>query len=411
MITPIEIEKELITLIENYSFEEIQFSNRNKVFKTKALELLDSENESDIIFYLKNELFKSAIIKKYFDDKIEISFNDFINQQITRIKDDLIFLDKRFIELNDKVGKNTIKLKDLNENNIWGNGKYELEEENKIFNEILNEIISVKKFHLNQLEISIQFLKENIDLSSYDLITSKKSLETISKILLIKEIKFPLNFKTIEIEKAKFNIVNQVEPYYLDKKFKDFSKDFKGSIKTNPNIIPDNWKKEIHLILKNLKSRFDGYYSDDNFAINNSSFNISPFDYSFFIALRNNLSQNEFITEDKVVFLPLSGGIMAQIIFKKYSLTENRMLLYVNGDIDYRDAISNKKSSELYPVESYSNGSVNILLPRGYTFLLENLFCQISFHAAPVLFENNTSKIFNNLSSDSEKYDDDNRDY
>jgi hypothetical protein len=405
MITLLKIEKELITILGNYSAEEIQFSNCNETFKIKVIELLNCNNENDIISYIENELYKSEIIKKYLDDKIHISFNDHINQQIVCIKEDLVYLDNFSNDLNEKLKGNNIKIEEI-KNNHWGNDKYELEVDNKKFNENLTKVSTTKNSYLFQLEKFKQFLIENIDLSNYDVSASKKSLDFISKILFRNEIRYHLYFKSIEIEKKCFNII-EIDIYNYNKTFKEISSFFKNNIKINPNVIPNNWKKILFSVVKNLKLKFDGTYTDDDFALINNQINISAFDYSFFIALRNNLNQEEFITQDNLLFLPLSGGVMARIIFKNYTFSENENLVYVNGKIN-NNSFLNKESAELYSLDGYGTGAVNINVPKGYTFIIQNLFCQISFHATPILFENNTSKIFNNLSNDSKKYDDDN---
>lgn len=406
MITPLKIEKKLITLLGNYSSEEIQFSNCNETFKRKVIDALSFNNENDIISYIESELFKSEIIKKYLDGKIQISFDEYLSQQIDNINKDLIILVSFEAELNDKIEKNNIKIKEKSSSYDWEYHKYGILQNSKEFNETLTNVNTVKNSHFFQLEKFKQFLAENIDLSNYDVNTSKKSLDLISRILFRNEIRYHLYFKSIEIEEKCFNII-EIDNYNYNKTYKEISRFFKNNIKINPNVIPNDWKKILFSIVKNLKSKFDGTYTDDDFALINNQINISAFDYSFFIALRNNLYQEEFITQDNLLFLPLSGGIMAQIIFKNYTFSENENLVYANGKIN-NNSFSNIESAELYSLDGYGIGKVNINLPKGYTFIIQNLFCQISFHATPILFENNTSKIFNNLSNDSKKYDDDN---
>ncbi|GEM_PF-5909745 len=407
MISPLNIEEELLALLKNYSSEEIQFSNVNEVFKIKALDLIETNNENDIISYIENELYKSEIIRKYLDDKIQFSFNEFLNQQIIIIKDDLTFVENCSIELNDKIEKNNLKIKEKSSSYDWEYHKYGILQDREELNETLTNVNTVKNSHLLQLEKFQQFLIENIELSNYDVNATKKSLTIISKILFRNELKYRLYFNSIEIEKRYYNF-NEIDKSNYNRTFKEISIAFSNNLKMNPNIIPINWKKIFFSLIKNLKSKFDGYYSNDDFAFINNPINITPFDYGFFIALRNNLEQEELITHDNLLFFPLSGGIMAQIVFKNYNLSEKETLVYVNGAINNRDVLSNKNSTELYPIKGYSDGSINIHLPLGYTFLFQNLFCQIFFHATPVLFENNTSKIFNNLSNDSKKYDEDN---
>lgn len=68
------------------------------------------------------------------------------------------------------------------------------------------------------------------------------------------------------------------------------------------------------------------------------------------------------------------------------------------------DNYSTYKKLNLYNIDGYSNGSIDIIAPKGYLICMNDLLFELNFFAAPILFENNIiQRISNVFPADNEK--------
>lgn len=410
---PLLLEKKLITLLGNFTGEEVHFLKHIQPALEVCKEEANLNNEAELLHYLATESFKTFAIEDYCKSKQGFPWEHYLKNKISELSTEITNSKGNILSLEQIIQDKCTEFKKLNAYNQQYNSDYYLIEKEKIESKIkrFEETVKTNLLFYKKYQNLISL---KIDINQFDFNANKRALNTISLITQRRNFSYYLstNLYKTEITTNVYKTYSSLEESVTSDliSFDAISKKLKPYFKASPNVIPSNWKSYINFCINNSNSAFESSFTKTEF-FTEQSFPVTPFDYSFLIALRNNLIQKEFITADNIIFLPLSGGIMAEIIFKEYKKEKNDVLFYVNGVVNQSDQFYSKNKNILYSIDGYSDGSVNIETPQGYLFLAENLYCDITFHAAPILFENNTiQRISNSLPADAEKFDADNDD-
>jgi len=403
----LDLEKKLIEVLRNFTLEETQFLIHIEpaLFICKNETNLNSQEE--IITYLTNEGFKTAVVKEYQNKKelFNNSLGNYLENETNEIGNYISKINTDIEFFNNKIKSKELEINQIqNSYNREQEVRYFASDKLKLQNNI-SLLENAKKNNLLFIENYQKLIEDTITIEKFDCDEYEKAINNISYITLNKEFEYLLRKNDFNIELDNW-ITNKHSFLYSEisnyqKSFYEFSKLLYKNFKPNPNIIPINWKKHLNYCITNIDSSFENCFLNESFISNQNKISITPFDYSYFIALRNSLIQKEFITANNIIYLPLSGGIMAQIVFKYYSFSNEKVLCFTNGKQENRE-LNNKSNAILYK----NSESLTIQVPNGYLFLYNNLWCEIKFHSAPVLFENSTLK-FNGIIAEEDYFDDD----
>lgn len=193
---------------------------------------------------------------------------------------------------------------------------------------------------------------------------------------------------------------------------KEFIPFIESLVQISKNIIPINWRNVISTFLNNI-TNIDGTVcaqtEPDKIGYIREHIKLTNIDSSTLLALRIALKHNYSIKSgDNEINLGMSGGIMANIVFRK------KGKLISNFQQKSNEIFSNQKNSErfinqmLYSQNGYANSVVEINTPATYNLLAEGYVIEIKFEAAPILFDNSKLCLYApNISGRAKKDDED----
>jgi hypothetical protein len=409
------IEKLFIEDLNLFTNEDILFNNQKAHFEKKFIETFQIENNSEIENTISDFVFLFEVVEvfqKEINNSEQINIENFIDFCDNRIIDAEKVVDtlkSSTIDFKSNLSKKETEKTSLSSQNFY---YYDIIEEINKLNEKIryneSDLLTIISFinKLNQLKSNIEKYKiDNKFFYNFNYNTNINVIKNISILTLNKDLRISKWFNLNNKVKEKFIILTEIEFKKINRKV--FLNQFSIHLKDNKNIIPQNWQKIIQSCFHKNVPNINGFYNSENFinSENNQNLKLSPIDYSYIIALKNNCNNNFIISAENTILLPLSGGILAEISFKNH---DKNIGFFIHRKFDYnKNEFLSYKNLSLYELNGYTNGNVEIKAPKGYIFSNDNFLIEINFHAAPILFENsNIHRIANTFLSDANKIDD-----
>ena len=250
-------------------------------------------------------------------------------------------------------------------------------------------------------------------------------LRFLCKMLLNEEIKFSLPFD-YSYDKDRFEIGDDenTESYFyrikklgadkIDVRFSsvDSSLAFHFFSNTAINTVPKDWRKELSKLLSGSLPFDSGFASIklDGTAIERNDRAFIKLDgttggnikkhtaiedetkaliLSALLSIKQSLMNNHqsLFTADKSIFLSLTGGVMAEILFREKGKTLKEIKEPVFYVISLNDGITNDIT--LYSQSGYNATTLKVI--NGFYVIALDYVIEILFKAAPILFESNQS--------------------
>ncbi|RKZ38411.1 MAG: hypothetical protein DRQ49_03775 [Gammaproteobacteria bacterium] len=289
---------------------------------------------------------------------------------------------------------------------------------------LIGEIKS-KESDIQNYEDQIKELEERKQTDQEDFL-KLDVLRFLCKMLLREEIEFYKSYRTYYEDEKQFKRGNDenTESYFyriqkqgadkIDVRFSsvDSSLAFHFFSNTAINTVPKDWRKELSKLLSGSLPFDSGFASIklDGTAIERNDRAFIKLDgttggnikkhtaiedetkaliLSALLSIKQSLMNNHqsLFTADKSIFLSLTGGVMAEILFREKGKTLKEIKEPVFYVISLNDGITNDIT--LYSQSGYNATTLKVI--NGFYVIALDYVIEILFKAAPILFESNQS--------------------
>lgn len=394
-----DIEAVFLTELGSFTYEDILFKKHKIYFQDKIFTLYKLNNINEFENKIYTEAFKICFLNE------SKKSNALLNQIELFEKIDFY---KKTTEQTVETVKKSIAIKERKKtdfetslNNLlkdsWGYNDTKREIKNIEF-EIESEQLKIRRleaFISDLSNLKLEFQNSKISENYFTNFNFKNETEALNTICIL-SISKSLHFYNRNFD----NTICSIELNFSEKNLYNFKKKYSTLLKENNCIYTKDWKKKILSIYNPHIPKISGVYSEEEF-INKNSIALSNIDYSFFISLKNNINNAIIVTNENIILLPLSGGVLCEIKIKKFDFNHSGLFMHATKN---NDNYSTYKKLNLYNIDGYSNGSIDIIAPKGYLICMNDLLFELNFFAAPILFENNIiQRISNVFPADNEK--------
>ena len=162
------------------------------------------------------------------------------------------------------------------------------------------------------------------------------------------------------------------------------------------NTVPKDWRKELSKLLSGSLPFDSGFASIKLDKMDNNITRHATIEdetkaliLSALLSIKQSLMNNHqsLFTADKSIFLSLTGGVMAEILFREKGKTLKEIKEPVFYVISLNDGITNDIT--LYSQSGYNATTLKVI--NGFYVIALDYVIEILFKAAPILFESNQS--------------------
>ncbi|MES2554988.1 MAG: hypothetical protein V4604_02505 [Bacteroidota bacterium] len=176
-----------------------------------------------------------------------------------------------------------------------------------------------------------------------------------------------------------------------------FKTDIEITKPVKQNILLKNWRTIVTTLIEQRWKAFSGIFDVNDrivgFYDHEIPRELSITDYSCFLALKNALRSDLFITtHENEILMVVSSGIAAKIAFRKtgkYALemTDSEQQIYSMTNFSHENDYKYADKTVLH-ISGYTNSEINVHIPNGYYFVSHDYIVELEFIAAPILLNN-----------------------
>ncbi len=163
------------------------------------------------------------------------------------------------------------------------------------------------------------------------------------------------------------------------------------------NILLNNWRTIVTSLIEQRWKAFSGRFDVNDrivgFYNHEVPIELSITDYSCFLALKNTLRSDLYITtHENEILMVVSSGIAVKIAIRKtgkYVAEETRseQQIYSMTHFSHENDYKYTDKTVLH-ISGYTKSQINIHIPNGYYFVNSDYIVELEFIAAPILLNN-----------------------